>query len=78
MPADGIRPINELTLASNSSGVADSIKEIEEFQKDETYIKNLILERLKVRLAKTKVTSVLLSSGFDNEQSTQILNLGLP
>jgi len=54
------------------------VLKIEEFQRNETFIKQLILDRLKVKLAKTKVTSVLLGDGYDNEKSVSLLWLWLP
>jgi len=54
------------------------VLEVEDFQNNESYVKGLIFERLKSRISKTKVTSVLLDSWLDNETSTELLSLGLP
>ena len=53
------------------------VLKIEDFENTEAFTKKLILERLKTRLAKTKVTSVLLGSGYDNEKQTALSALWL-
>jgi len=48
-----------------------------DYENTEAFTKKLILERLKTRLSKTKVTSVLLGSGYDNEKQTALSALWL-
>lgn len=51
--------------------------EIEDFKQEETYIKNLILNRIKEKLLKTKLTSILLSEELGNERLLIISKLWL-
>ncbi len=49
--------------------------EIKDFKLDEKYIKELILEKLKKKLSKTKLTSVLLAKDLDDEKINNISKL---
>jgi len=51
--------------------------EIPDFEYDEKYIKDLIVKRLKEKLANTKVTSVLLEQNLDEDTQNKIKNLWL-
>jgi stage V sporulation protein D (sporulation-specific penicillin-binding protein) len=54
-----------------------NLLEIPNFTKDEKIIKNLIEERLRSKLSKSQVTSVLLAESIETEKSIQILNLSM-
>ena len=52
--------------------------EVEDFENDELYIKNLISKRINSKLSQTKVTYVLLEEWLDNEKSSKIYSFKLP
>ncbi|QFR39381.1 penicillin-binding protein 2 [Candidatus Gracilibacteria bacterium 28_42_T64] len=53
------------------------VLEIEDFRKDELLIKDLISAYLTPKLNQTKVNSVFIDKELDNEEITQIINLGI-
>jgi len=48
-----------------------------DFSSDKTFVKELILKKIQEKLAKTKVTSVLIADGVDNEKIISLSNLNI-
>lgn len=53
------------------------LPEIVDFSSDKTFVKELILKKIQEKLAKTKVTSVLIADGVDNEKIISLSNLNI-
>jgi hypothetical protein len=53
------------------------VPEIEDFSSEKNSIKELILKNIQEKLAKTKVTSVLLAEEIDNEKIISLSNLNM-
>ncbi|MDP2090565.1 MAG: penicillin-binding protein 2 [Candidatus Gracilibacteria bacterium] len=53
------------------------VLDIEDFENSETYIKKLLLEKMKERVNQTYVTSVLIKKDLSNQQINDVINLGI-
>lgn len=54
------------------------VLEIENFDNSESFVKNLLFEKMKEKLSQIKVTSVFLDQELNSQQLTRVINLWIP